>query len=114
MVQRCQEVQARDLVFIEGGKAFAGLDVLLDPPPHAGHPHERGDRHRVGCPAPVEGQLTGAQVASDQQPMLTGMIGFVDVDQGPPVPAAPQGGSKARIPRSRALISTPLGSKVRK
>src|SRR4029453_17479251 len=45
----------------------------LDGPAAAGDPDQGGQEHGAGCPATVEGQLTGPAVAADQQPMLASL-----------------------------------------
>jgi len=61
---------AADLMLVQADQAFAGLEALLDGPAPPGYPDQGGQRDRVGCPAVVEGQLTGPLVAAHQQPAL--------------------------------------------
>ena len=74
-----------DLVLVQAGQAFAGLEALLDPPALAGDLDQGGERHRAGGVAPVVGDLTGGVVAADQQPVLPGVGIGGDRDPGPRV-----------------------------
>src|SRR6266516_4608905 len=59
---------AADLVLIEAGESFAGLEVLLDSPPDPGDLDQGGQGNLLRRVAAVEGQFAGAPVAADQQP----------------------------------------------
>jgi hypothetical protein len=72
-----------DLVFVEAGEAFAGLEVLLDVPALPGDVYELGEGDPVGVPAAVVGDLAGVVVAADHQPVpTTARFAGVGVDFG--------------------------------
>jgi hypothetical protein len=69
---------------------------------------QRGQRHRTGHPAVVEGQLAGALVAADQQPALAVLVArsrlaVVEAAEHPVVPPVALGAEAARhlLPRPR-------------
>jgi hypothetical protein len=100
-----------DLVLVEGGQALGGLEVSsirhLVPATRTSAASGTGP----GCPAAVEGELAGAGVAADQQPVLAG-AGFVDVDQCPRVPAEPfrpvPGGSRSGAKQGKGECRIPV------
>ena len=70
MVQRCHDLPAADLVLVQAGEAFRGLEGFLDAPALSSHPYQRGQWHAVRDLAAQVGQLAGGIVAADQQMML--------------------------------------------
>ena len=60
-------VPLADLVLVETDLAFRGLEALFHDPAGSGDVYEPGEAGWFGCPAAVEGQLTGGAVASDEQ-----------------------------------------------
>ena len=60
---------AADLVLVESGEAFGGLEGFLDAPALSGHGHQRAQGDRVRAVAAQVGLLAGAVVAADQQVM---------------------------------------------
>jgi hypothetical protein len=62
---------ATNLVFIEPGQAFAGLKTLLDSPSPTSHPDQFAKPDRGRAIAAVEGEFTVAEVAADEQPVLS-------------------------------------------
>src|SRR5215207_6246262 len=60
---------AADLMLVQADQLLAGLEPLLDGPPGPGHPDQGRKRGGLGRVAAVEGQLPGALVAADQQPL---------------------------------------------
>ena len=84
----------------------------LDPPALPGDTDQPGQRHRPGRIAAVEGQLAGALVAADQQPVLPGLaagrsLAVVQAEERPVVPAvaldAATGGDALPRPRRDTL-----------
>jgi site-specific DNA recombinase len=71
-------------------------DHLHGPPPPGGL-HQGGQRRPARGVAAVEGQLTGAPVAADQQPAVSGQAG-IDADPGPVIPALPLGAGPGADP----------------
>ena len=74
----------------------------LDPPALSSDADQRGQRHRPGHPAVVVGQLAGALVAADHEPVLACLPGgdgavVVQAQERPVVGAAGQGGIRRRI-----------------
>ena len=73
---------AADLVLVQTGEPFAGLEALLYPPPLTGDRDQRGQRHPARTVRPVVGDLTGVVVAAQQQPVPPRLGGF-DPDPRP-------------------------------
>jgi hypothetical protein len=87
---------AADLMLVQAAKALAGLEVLFDGPAAPGDPDQGGQEHRAGCPAAVEGQLTGGAVAAHQQSVLAGLAArmrgaVIQADKRPVVQAVALG-----------------------
>src|SRR5205823_14672998 len=87
-----------DLVLVQPGQAFAGLEGLLDGPPSSGDGDQGAQRDRVGAVAAEVGQLAGAPVAAGQQPVAAAVAGGGEVDQRPVVLALALGPGSAGIP----------------
>src|SRR5580692_1520859 len=83
-------VPAADLVFIQPGQAFAGLEILLGGPADPGGLDQGGQGDTARAVAAVERQLAGVAVAADQQAAVTGLAG-VGSQPGPVVVAVPLG-----------------------
>src|SRR5579863_10353683 len=92
---------AADLVLIQPGQPFAGLEILLCGPAQPGDLDQGGERDRAGTVAPVERQLPGAAAPADQQPAAAGTVG-VDTGPGPVIPAVALGALAGRVPLPRA------------
>jgi len=76
-----------DLVLVETDVAFAGLEVLLDPPALPGHSNQIAQRDAVVVAA-VVGKLAGGVVAAYQQPVVASAARFgFDRRPGPGVVA---------------------------
>jgi len=87
---------AAELVLVQADQALAGLESLFDRPAPPRDPDQSGQEHGAGCPAAVEGQLTGGAVAADQQPGLTSLAAnmgssVVQADKRPVVQAVALG-----------------------
>ncbi len=80
---------APDLVLIEPGEAFGGLEGFLDAPALPCDRDEGVQGDRPWCVAAQVGQLAGGIVAADQQmvPPGVGAVLGVERDPGPGVPA---------------------------
>lgn len=66
---------APDLVLVQGSELFAGSEPVLDLPAGSGDPHQLGQRYRGGGAGTVEGVLTVADTAADQQPVRAAALG---------------------------------------
>src|SRR3954451_10637827 len=64
---------APDLVLVEAGESFGGLEGFLDTPALTGHGDQRVQCGRPWCVAAQVGQLAGGIIAADQQMVLTGV-----------------------------------------
>ena len=91
---------AADLVLVQAGEAFAGLEVLLDGPPEPGDLDQRGEGNGLRGVAAVEGQFPGARVAADQQPAASRRA-VADGDPGPVVVAVAFGAGSRRTAAAR-------------
>src|SRR6185369_8399215 len=80
-----------DLVLVESGEFFPGLERFLDGPAPPGDSDERGQRDGPGRVRAVERQLPSASVAADEQPVLAGEVVVAGVDQRPVVEPLPFG-----------------------
>jgi hypothetical protein len=99
MVHRCQVVQLRTLVLVQGGQFLAASEPVLSP--RSGHPHKLGQGHWVRSVGAVERILAVADPVTDQQPMRTAALGnrrFGGIDKGPVIPAGPLGARAGRYP----------------
>ena len=76
---------APDLVLIESGQAFGGLEGFLDAPALAGDGDQGAQRHRARAVAAQVGVLAGGVVAADQQ-MVNAGVGVVFGQQPKPGP----------------------------
>ena len=64
---------ADDLAGVQAGDLLGELVIFLDPPPGLRDGDQPGQRHRPGCPAPVERAGAGIPVAADQQCAVPGI-----------------------------------------
>jgi hypothetical protein len=75
------------LVLVKTDLPLSGLERLLHDPTNPRYPHKLGKSGRPGCPAAIEGQLTGGGVAADQQTVPAVVAGVtVGADVGEPGP----------------------------
>jgi hypothetical protein len=88
---------AADLVVVQAGEAFAGLEVLLGGPPEPGDFHQRGQGDGLRGVAAVERQFPVARVAADQQPAASRRAAG-DGDPGPVVVTVAFGPGQQALP----------------
>lgn len=74
-----------DLVFVQAGAALAGLESSPRPASGSGHPHQCRERDGGGGVVEELGQLTGVQIAPQQQPAVMGRLSVADAGEGPSV-----------------------------
>src|SRR5215211_7695469 len=95
-------------MLVQATQALAGLEALFNGPAPARDPGQGGQRHRAGGVAAVIGQLAGALVAADHEPVLARLLArrravVVQAEERPVVQAVALGALTARhlLPRPR-------------